>query len=83
MSIEHTPSRSVDRMLRSAEVMAAMGWSRTTLWRRVRAGAFPAPVETGPNSIGWFESWVAAARAALPRRTYGAETPYEEQEANS
>ncbi len=61
-----------DRMLRPPEVMARMGWSRTTLWRRIRAGAFPAPVELGVNSIGWPESWVNDARDALPRRRYGA-----------
>ncbi len=78
MSLEHSPARqspsaSVDRMLRTRDVLAAMGWSRTTLWRRVRAGDFPPPVELGPNINGWFESWVKAARAALPRRTYGAD----------
>ncbi len=77
MSLEHSPARKgapepVDPMLRAPEVMAQMGWSRTTLWRRVRDGAFPAPVELGPNSIGWRQSWVSAARDALPRRTYGA-----------
>ena len=76
MSLEHSPARqspsaSVDRMLRTRDVLAAMGWSRTTLWRRVRAGDFPPPVELGPNSNGWLESWVNAARDALPRRTYG------------
>ena len=74
MSLEHSPAREgalVDRMMRPPEVMAAMGWSRTTLWRRVRDGDFPAPVELGPNSIGWRESWVDAARDALPRRSYG------------
>ncbi len=80
MSLEHSPARSkgapapVDPMLRAPEVMAQMGWSRTTLWRRVRDGAFPAPVELGPNSIGWRQSWVSVARDALPRRTYGAES---------
>ncbi len=77
MSLEHSPAPRgapgpVDKMLRPPEVMAAMGWSRTTLWRRVRDGAFPAPCILGPNSIGWFESWVNAARDGLPRRTYGA-----------
>ncbi len=76
MSLEHSPARRgapapVDPMLRAPEVMAQMGWSRTTLWRRVRDGAFPAPAEIGKNSIGWRQSWVSAARDALPRRTYG------------
>ena len=77
MSIEHSPAQRgapepVDRMLRTSDVLVAMGWSRTTLWRRVRAGAFPPPVELGPNINGWLESWVKAARDALPRRTYSA-----------
>ena len=82
MSLEHSPAKigttnrrttpdSIDRMLRAPEVMAIMGWSRTTLWRRVRDGAFFAPQELGPNSIGWTESRVKAARDALPRRIYG------------
>ena len=79
MSLEHAPrgKGDIDRMLRPTEVMAAMGWSRTTLWRRCRAGEFPAPTELGPNAIGWRESIVRAARDALPQRTYGAETPYQ------
>ena len=77
MSIEHAPGRGVDRMLRPTEVMAAMGWSRTTLWRRCRAGEFPAATILGENAIGWPESVVKAARDSLPRRTYGAETPYQ------
>ena len=68
MSLEHNPGR---RLLRPKQVMARMGWSRTTLWRRVRAGAFPAPVELGVNMIGWTEETVEEAIEALPRRTYG------------
>ena len=77
MSIEHAPGREVDRMLRPREVCFLMGWSRTTLWRRVRAGDFPPAWVLGPNARGWPESVAKAARDALPRRTYGAETPYQ------
>jgi predicted DNA-binding transcriptional regulator AlpA len=83
MSLEHAPSRKdgrVDPMLRPREVCSLMGWSRTTLWRRCRAGTFPPPTELGPNAIGWSESVAKAARDALPQRTYGAETPYEPAE---
>ena len=67
MSLEHSPAKQpsrpkVDRMLRPPSVMSIMGWSRTTLWRRVRAGTFPPPVELGANSIGWTESVVMAER---------------------
>ncbi len=62
-----------DPMLRPPEVMKCTGLSRTTLWRRVRAGTFPAPTELGANSIGWPESEITAWLANRPRRTYGAE----------
>ncbi len=62
------------RMLRVPEVMARTGLSRTTLWRRVRAGTFPPPTELGENSIGWPESEISAWLAKRPHRTYSAET---------
>ncbi len=70
-----------NRMLRPPEVMARTGLSRTTLWRRVRAGAFPAPTELGKNSIGWPESLITSWLEARPRRTYGAETAPEPEAA--
>ena len=70
-----------DPMLRPPEVVKRTGLSRTTLWRRVRAGKFPPPVVLGPNAIGWPASAVAEWLAARPRRTYGAESTYEPQEA--
>ena len=63
-----------DPMLRPPEVLARTGLSRVTIWRRVRAGTFPAPTELGENSIGWPESEITAWLANRPRRTYGADT---------
>ena len=62
-----------DTMLRAAEVMARVGLSRTTIWRRVRAGTFPAPVELGENSIGWPENLITSWIESRKRRTYGAQ----------
>ena len=62
------------RMLRVPEVMARTGLSRTTLWRRVRAGTFPPSTELGENSIGWPESEISAWLAKRPHRTYSVET---------
>ncbi len=65
------------RMLRAPEVMARTGLSRSTIWRRVRAGTFPAPVELGVNSIGWPASAITEWLENRPRRTYDAEHPAE------
>ena len=67
MSIEHSPGR---RLESAKQVMSRMGWSRTTLWRRVRTGEFPAPVKTGPNSVDWFSDEVDKAQEKLPRVNY-------------
>ncbi len=58
------------RMLRIAEVMAVTGHSRTTIWRKVKAGTFPAPLVTGENSRGWPEQVIVNHLASLPRVSY-------------
>ncbi len=63
-----------DRMLSVREVVARVGLHRSTIWKRVRAGTFPAPHELGENKIGWPESEITAWLANRPRRTYGDET---------
>jgi prophage regulatory protein len=56
-----------DRILRVAAVAARVGLSRATIYRRVAAGEFPAPVSLGGNSVGWRESqiiaWLASRQA--------------------
>lgn len=60
-------------MLRQPEVLRRIGLSRTTLWRKIRAGDFPAPFQLGPNSIGWPESEIISWLEGCPRQTYGEE----------
>ena len=48
------------------------GKSRVQLWRDVRAKRFPAPLELGANSVGWFEDEIDEWLASRPRRTYRA-----------
>jgi prophage regulatory protein len=55
----------LDRILRPREVLELEGISRTTLWRLVKAGAYPKPVQITPNTIGWFRSDVARHQAEL------------------
>jgi predicted DNA-binding transcriptional regulator AlpA len=53
--------------------------SRVQIWRDVRAGRFPAPIETGANSIAWIRSEVEAWKASRPRRHYHHATNATEQ----
>jgi prophage regulatory protein len=59
------------RILRGREVAERTQLSRVQRWRLVRAGTFPAPVQLGRNSIGWFEEEVEAWLASRPRVAYG------------
>jgi prophage regulatory protein len=53
-----------DRILRWPEVKEQTGLSRTTAWREVRAGRFPAPIKLTDHAIGWRQSdlddWLAS-----------------------
>lgn len=60
-----------DIMLRQPAVLRRTGLSRTTIWRKIRAGDFPAPKRLGPNSIGWPESVITEWLKSLPAQTYG------------
>jgi prophage regulatory protein len=62
----------MDRILRMREVISATGLSRSTIWRRVRAGKFPPPIELSDNAIGWPESAIQKHRDSCKLRTYGA-----------
>jgi prophage regulatory protein len=61
-----------DRILREPEVKKLTGLSRVQRWRRVRTTppTFPAPVQLGPNSIGWMESAIARWLNSRPTVAY-------------
>ena len=50
------------QFIRSRDVVTMIGVSRTTLWRMVRAGAFPAPVRITERNRGYLletiEDWM-------------------------
>jgi prophage regulatory protein len=54
-----------DRLLRTADVIAATTLSRAELHRRVRAGRFPKPVHLGERRVAWRASDIAEFIAAL------------------
>lgn len=49
-----------DRILRTGEALERVGFGRTTLWRKVKAGDFPAPRQLGGGMIGFLESEVSS-----------------------
>ncbi len=60
-----------DRLLTVADVLALTGYrSRTTLWRKVRAGGFPPPRKDGTASVRWRASDIQRWIEGLPEQTY-------------
>lgn len=51
-------------ILRRKQVEARTGLSRSTIYERIKTGAFPTPVSLGARAVGWLESeidsWLAA-----------------------
>ena len=48
--------RRRDSFMRLVDVMARTALSRTTIYRRVAAGSFPAPVPISDGLVAWYES---------------------------
>jgi prophage regulatory protein len=63
------------RILRDPQVFQRTKLSRVQRWRRVRRGTFPAPIQLGPNSIGWYEDEIDAWLAERPRVSYAPSAP--------
>jgi prophage regulatory protein len=60
----------MSEMLRPKQVQEETGLSRVTIWRKIRAGEFPPPIELSANSIGWPADVIREWKASRPRRTY-------------
>lgn len=59
-------------LISAKEVLRLTGYkSRTTLWRRVRAGDFPKPIALSSHSTRWRKNEVEAWIEALPKIEYG------------
>jgi|MTBAKSStandDraft_2_1061841.scaffolds.fasta_scaffold07377_4 prophage regulatory protein len=48
------------RLIRLPEVIIRVGLSRSTLYARIKAGTFPAPVKLGEKSVAFLESDIDA-----------------------
>ena len=47
-----------DRIIRLPEVMNTVGLKKSAIYKKVKAGEFPAPIKLGPHANGWLESAV-------------------------
>jgi prophage regulatory protein len=58
-------------LLRKPAVLKKTGLSYPTLYRKMQDGAFPLPVQLGPNSVAWIEKEIEDWILALPRAKQG------------
>jgi prophage regulatory protein len=61
-----------DRIIRSRTVLARTGLSRSTMYRKIAEGTFPAQLKISVNGAGWRESeinrWVENPASWRPLR---------------
>lgn len=57
------------KFLRLPAVMNMVGLARATIYKRIKAGTFPAPVQLGPRAVAWDEEAIANWQAALSTGT--------------
>lgn len=72
-----TAARHGSGVLRYPAVVEMVGLSRPQVWRLVRAGRFPAPIQLGPNSVGFLvtevDAWLAERTSPAARVAAAAE----------
>lgn len=54
-------------ILRRKSVLKITALSNTTMYRKIAAGTFPAPLRLGPRAVGWLESAVCEWVESLPQ----------------
>ena len=61
-----------ERILRKPELMAKLGMSDATIWRRERLGDLPGRLRLGGAAVGWLESeideWLSKKAADRPHQ---------------
>lgn len=57
-------------LLRLPDVLRVVGLSRTTVWRKIHDGTFPAPLRLSERVIAWEPDDIAAWRKSRERRDY-------------
>ena len=66
--------RESDRIIRLRTVLARTGLSRSTIYRKIAEGTFPAQLQISANGAGWRESdinrWIADPVSWSPKREF-------------
>jgi prophage regulatory protein len=62
-SHQPNPNSSIKPFIRQKDLLKTfVPFSATTLWRKIKAGEFPAPIKLGPSITAWrskeIEEWV-------------------------
>lgn len=59
------------KLLRLNSVVEICGLSRSTIYKLIAAGSFPAPLQLGPRAVAWpsteIDAWIEA-RMQTPRK---------------
>jgi prophage regulatory protein len=55
------------QLLKLTEVTRATSLGRSTIYRRIGEGTFPAPLQLSPGCVRWDEEDIIAWRQALPK----------------
>ena len=59
----------MDRLLTRQDVEARTALSRSAIYRLMRTGQFPEPLQIGPRAVRWKASEIAAFVDSRPRAT--------------
>ena len=67
-----------DRIIRLKTVLARTSLSRSTIYRKIAGGTFPAQIRISVNGAGWRESdidrWIADPMGWRPRGEFGCDS---------
>jgi len=58
-------SETPKQFLRLPAVISTVGIGRTTIYDRIKAGTFPAPVQLGPRAVAWDAAAIAKWQSSL------------------
>ena len=74
---------STERMLTRRDVEQATGFSRSSLYRKMRENSFPLPIKTGERAVRWPESEIVEWLSERPRATGEINDPTQQRRAET